>query len=113
MYRSTSNGASGSSPASARIARTPFRATTAAPGPGLHAPGGHHGLGPECPGRLKEIPSSVGGGGQEEEKTSHECILATSRRLNGGSNCSRGVEWRMIAEDQASLEPILRISPTA
>jgi len=83
------------------------------PGQCLPALGGHHDLGPECPGRLKEIPSSVGGGGQEEEKTSHECILATSRRLNGGSNCSRGVEWRMIAEDQASLEPILRISPTA
>ena len=83
------------------------------PGQCLPALGGHHDLGPECPGRLKEIPGSVGGGGQEEEKTSHECILATSRRLNGGSDCSRGVEWRMIAEDQASLEPILRISPTA
>ena len=81
------------------------------PGQCLPALGGHHDLGPECPGRLKEIPSSVGGGGQEEEKTSHECILATSRRLK--SDCSRGAEWRMIAEDQASLEPILRISPTA
>jgi len=60
------------------------------PGQCLPALGGHHDLCPKCPGRLKEITGSVGGGGQEQEETSHQRILATSRRLNGGSDCSRG-----------------------